>query len=92
MIEELNRVVELSAEAKAQYNEIEDEQLREYKISDWQLSELKKCIREGPEYLASFFKLKNFRVVKYKEIISTILHFLKLEKKDINLPGKHHVI
>lgn len=92
MIEELNKVVEVSAESRAHYNEIEDEQLREYKISEWQLGELKKCIREGPEYLASFFKLKNFRVVKYKEIISTILHFLKLEKKDINLSGIYHII
>lgn len=92
VIEELNRVVELSPEAKAQYNEIEDEQLREYKTSEWQLTELKKCIRDGPEYLASFFKLKNFRVVKYREIISTILHFLRMEKKDINLPGTHYFI
>jgi hypothetical protein len=92
VIEELTKAVEISPETRAQYNEIEDEQLREYKISEWQLNELKRLIREGPEYLASFFKLKNFRVVKFREIISTLLHFLRFEKKDINLPGTSALI
>ena len=92
VIEELGRVNEVPTEIRNQYNDIEDEQLREYKLSEWQLTELKTMIRDGPEYLASFFKLKNFRVVKFREIISTILHFLRLEKKDINLPGTHTLI
>lgn len=78
VIEELGRVAEVPTEIRNQYNDIEDEQLREYKLSEWQLTELKTMIRDGPEYLASFFKLKNFRVVKFREIISTILHFLRL--------------
>jgi hypothetical protein len=40
-------------------------------------------------YLASFFKLKNFRVVKFKNLIQNLLYFLGYKKDDINLSGMY---
>ena len=64
-----------------------DEELREYKKSTWQLDALKKEIKEGERYLADFFKLKNFRVVKFRNLIQTLLYFLQYEKSKINEKG-----
>jgi hypothetical protein len=41
IIEHLQKLTEITAENAAQYNEIEDEQLREYKKQTWQLETLK---------------------------------------------------
>lgn len=38
--------------------------------------------------MKSFLKLKDFRVVKYKEVIQSILFFLGYSKADVNVPGK----
>ena len=53
---------------------------------------MRKEVSESPEYLASFFKLKNFRVVKFKELIQALLHLLQFTKEQINLPGISEVI
>ena len=36
----------------------------------------------------SFVNLKEFRVIKYQDVIQNILHFLGCSKSEINLPGK----
>lgn len=87
IIEYLQKCAEIPAETKATFDEIEDEQLRQYKTKTWQLDTLRKEIREGDKYLADFFKLKNFRVVKFRGLIQTLLYFLQYEKSKINIEG-----
>ena len=72
---------------KPTFDEIEDEQMKEYKKSTWQLDALRKEIKEGECYLADFFKIKNFRVVKFRALIQTLLYFLRFNKCTINQPG-----
>lgn len=88
VIEHLEKCIEIPAETKATFEQIQDEQLRQYKKNTWQLDALRKEIKEGERYLADFFKLKNFRVVKFRGLIQTLLYFLQYEKSKINLEGK----
>lgn len=90
-IEALDKCIEIPAEQSASFDEIEDEGLKEYKKQEFRLDALRKEVRDSPEYLASFFKLKNFRVVKFKELIQALLHLLQHTKEQINLPGKVEV-
>ena len=39
-------------------------------------------------YLDSFLKLKQFRVVKFKDVIQSILFFLGQKKSSINTPHR----
>jgi hypothetical protein len=87
MIEHFEKCCEIPAETKATFDEIEDEQLREYKKISWQLDALKQEIKAGEGYLADFFKLKNFRVVKFRSLVQTLLYFLRYEKSTINQAG-----
>ena len=68
--------------------EIEDENLRAYKTEEWQFNKLKSCIKENQVFLNSFLKLKEFRVVKYRDLIQSILFFLRKQKGEINVPKR----
>ena len=90
IIEHLVKCCEIPAEVQQGFDEIENEQLKEYKKATWQLDALKKEIKEGDCYLADFFKIKNFRVVKFRSLIQTLLYFLQYEKSKINQKGTYY--
>jgi len=54
---------------------IEDENLRNYKIEGWKIEKLKKYILSNEKFEKSFEVLRNFRIIKFKELIQNILYF-----------------
>lgn len=52
------------------------------------MGKLKEHIKDKPLYLQCFLKLKEFRVVKYRNVIQNVLYFLGYSKAAINEPGK----
>lgn len=86
-MEHLEKCIEITPEAKAEIEKAEEEHIKNYKTIEWQFQALKKEILSNEEYLRSYLKLNNFRVVKFKELLQVLFFFLKQEKAQINLPG-----
>ena len=60
---------------------IEDERLRTYKIEGWKIDKLKHYIQSSDKFEKSFEVLKNFRIIKFKELIQNILYFQGKKKE-----------
>ena len=67
--------LELDEEAKEKMAAIDDENLRNYKTEGWKIEKLKQYIHSSEKFEKSFEVLKNFRIIKFKELIQNILYF-----------------
>ena len=88
MKETIEKDLELDEETVKEIEAIEDEKMKNYKREEAEYNKLKCFIKEKEVFLKSFLKLKEFRVVKYRDLIQNILHFLGYSKTDINEPNK----
>jgi hypothetical protein len=66
---------------------IDDETLRNYKTEGWKVDKLKNFIESSDKFEKSFEGLKNFRIIKFKELIQNILYFQGKRKEQINIKG-----
>ena len=73
--------LELDEEAKEKMTAIDDENLKNYKTEGWKIQKLKQYIQSTEKFEKSFEVLKNFRIIKFKELIQNILYF-QGKKKD----------
>ena len=49
---------------------------------------MKNYVKGNEIFINSFLKLKQFRLIKYKELIQNILYFLGETKDKINIPKR----